>query len=145
MRWPPCAPAAAGTTSAARASRQSQRATVRRVRAGTLTGCGSRRPGRRERGYMRCAAYTPPVDDTGFQGRVALVTGGSGGIGKALSARLAAEGAAVAVHYAANREPAEAVVRSIIAAGGRAVALGADLRDAAATERLVDEVERELG
>jgi 3-oxoacyl-[acyl-carrier protein] reductase len=85
------------------------------------------------------------VDDTGFQGRVALVTGGSGGIGKALSARLAVDGAAVAVHYAANREPAEAVVRGIIAAGGRAVALGADLRDAVATEGLVDEVERELG
>jgi 3-oxoacyl-[acyl-carrier protein] reductase len=75
-----------------------------------------------------------------FTGRIALVTGGSGGIGAALSARLAAAGATVAVHYASNREAAERVAA---ATGGAAFA--ADLRDAEAPERLVDAVERALG
>jgi 3-oxoacyl-[acyl-carrier protein] reductase len=85
------------------------------------------------------------VDDNGFQGRIALVTGGSGGIGAALSARLAGEGAAVAVHYVENRDSAERVAREIVEQGGRAVVFRADLREAEASERLIDEVERELG
>jgi 3-oxoacyl-[acyl-carrier protein] reductase len=85
------------------------------------------------------------VQDNGFQGRIALVTGGSGGIGAALSARLAGEGAAVAVHYVANRDSAERVAREIVAQGGRAAVVRADLREAEACERLVDDVERELG
>ena len=85
------------------------------------------------------------MDDNGFQGRIALVTGGSGGIGAALSARLAAEGAAVAVHYVANRDSAERVAREIVEQGGRAAVFRADLREAEASERLIDEVERELG
>jgi 3-oxoacyl-[acyl-carrier protein] reductase len=85
------------------------------------------------------------VDETGFNGRVALVTGGSGGIGAALSARLAGAGAAVAVHYVANRESAERVAREIVEQGGRARVFQADLREAEASERLIDEVERELG
>jgi 3-oxoacyl-[acyl-carrier protein] reductase len=85
------------------------------------------------------------VDDTGFRGRVALVTGGSGGIGAALAALLAREGAAVAVHYAAHREAAERVVQRILGEGGRAAVFAADLRDAAAPERLIGEVESELG
>jgi 3-oxoacyl-[acyl-carrier protein] reductase len=85
------------------------------------------------------------VDDTGFQGRVALVTGGSGGIGAALSARLAGAGAAVAVHYVAHRESAERVAREIAEEGGRAAVFRCDLREAEASERLIDEVERELG
>jgi 3-oxoacyl-[acyl-carrier protein] reductase len=79
-----------------------------------------------------------------FAGRVALVTGASGGIGAELSARLAAAGAAVGVHYAANREAAERVAATIAAAGGRAGVFAADLRDADA-ERLVDAVEAGLG
>jgi 3-oxoacyl-[acyl-carrier protein] reductase len=71
-----------------------------------------------------------------MRGRVALVTGGSGGIGAALSVRLAEAGARVAVHYSGNRAAAEAV--------GGAV-FQADLRDPAAPERLVDEVEAALG
>jgi 3-oxoacyl-[acyl-carrier protein] reductase len=68
-----------------------------------------------------------------MRGRVALVTGGSGGIGAALCARLEQEGATVAVHYAAHRPDAGAHL------------FQADLRDAAATESLVDAVEAELG
>lgn len=73
------------------------------------------------------------------------MTGGSGGIGAALSARLGQAGAAVAVQYRANREAAERVAREIVEQGGRAGAFQADLRDADASERLVAEVERELG
>jgi 3-oxoacyl-[acyl-carrier protein] reductase len=76
-----------------------------------------------------------------FTGRVALVTGGSGGIGAELCARLAAAGAAVAVHYASNREAAERVAAGI----DRAAVVEADLRDPAAPERLIDAVEAELG
>jgi 3-oxoacyl-[acyl-carrier protein] reductase len=80
-----------------------------------------------------------------FEGRVALVTGGSGGIGAELSARLATAGAAVAVHYATGREAAERVVAAVEGEGGRAAAFGADLSDAEAPERLVAAVERALG
>jgi 3-oxoacyl-[acyl-carrier protein] reductase len=91
------------------------------------------------------AAYTLAVSDTAFKGRIALVTGGSGGIGAALGARLAEDGAAVAVHYATHRGNAERVVAGIVERGGSAIALGADLRDAAAPEQLVEEVEAVLG
>jgi 3-oxoacyl-[acyl-carrier protein] reductase len=80
-----------------------------------------------------------------FSERVALVTGGSGGIGAELSLRLAAAGAAVGVHYGTNRAAAERVVARIAEAGGRSAAFAADLREAEATEQLVDAVERELG
>jgi 3-oxoacyl-[acyl-carrier protein] reductase len=80
-----------------------------------------------------------------FARRVALVTGASGGIGAELSRGLARGGAAVALHYASNEAAASEVAAEIEAAGGRALALGADLRDPAAPERLIDEVERALG
>jgi 3-oxoacyl-[acyl-carrier protein] reductase len=80
-----------------------------------------------------------------FEGRVALVTGGSGGIGAALCAGLARQGAWVAVHYAANRGTAERIAGEISEQGGRAAVFGADLRAAEASERLVEAVERELG
>jgi 3-oxoacyl-[acyl-carrier protein] reductase len=81
----------------------------------------------------------------GFEGRVALVTGGSGGIGAALCARLADAGAAVAVHYASHRAAAERVAGEIAERGGRAAVFAADLGDADAPARLLGEVERELG
>ena len=83
-----------------------------------------------------------------FQGRVALVTGGSGGIGQAISLALAAEGALVAVHYSRGREAAEKVVAEITGRGGqggRAVALGADLSSATAPGALVTATEQALG
>jgi 3-oxoacyl-[acyl-carrier protein] reductase len=85
------------------------------------------------------------MEDQAFAGRVALVTGGSGGIGAELSRRLSDAGAALAVHYAAGEEAARRVVKGIESEGGRAAAFVADLRDPAAPEQLVDAVERELG
>jgi 3-oxoacyl-[acyl-carrier protein] reductase len=81
----------------------------------------------------------------GLDGRVALVTGGSGGIGRALVLRLAAEGAAVAVGYGANAEAAHNTAADVISAGGRAVAVGSDLRRSESAAELVDAVQEALG
>ena len=80
-----------------------------------------------------------------FDGRVALVTGASGAIGTALAWRLAQHGAAVGVGYNSDEAAARRVVKRIESAGGRAFALGADLRDAAAPDELIDAAESELG
>lgn len=77
--------------------------------------------------------------------QVAIVTGGSRGIGRAISRRLAAHGAAVCVNYAARAKEAEAVAAAITAAGGRAIAVQADVADAAAVGRLVERTAAELG
>lgn len=63
----------------------------------------------------------------GIAGRVALVTGGSGAIGSAICRALGAAGCRVVVHYGSRRESAERVVHEIVAAGGEAMALGADV------------------
>jgi 3-oxoacyl-[acyl-carrier protein] reductase len=80
-----------------------------------------------------------------FAGRVALVTGASGGIGRQIGQRLADEGAAVALAYGANADPAHELADDIASAGGRAVAIGADLRDAGDTDRLADTAAMALG
>jgi len=80
-----------------------------------------------------------------FGGRVALVTGASGGIGRRIAERLAAEGAAVALAYGENADPAQDLASEIAGAGGRAIAIGADLRDAADTESLADMAGQALG
>lgn len=81
---------------------------------------------------------------TVLQGKTALVTGASRGIGRAAARRLAADGAFVIAHYGRNRDAADALVAEIAAAGGEAVAVGAELDTVEGVERLVAETERVL-
>ena len=62
-------------------------------------------------------------------GRTVLVTGAGRGLGNAIAAKLAAEGAAVAVHYRESPEGAYQLVEEILASEGRAIAVAGDLRD----------------
>ncbi|MGW2522778.1 SDR family NAD(P)-dependent oxidoreductase [Streptomyces sp. NPDC001617] len=77
--------------------------------------------------------------------RAALVTGASRGIGRAVALALAARGAAVAVNYRSRKEEAESVVRDIERAGGRAIALHADVGDPVAARGLVEDATDALG
>ncbi|GAA4261848.1 SDR family oxidoreductase [Dactylosporangium darangshiense] len=81
----------------------------------------------------------------GTVNRVAVVTGGSRGIGRAVAERLARDGQVVVVVYASNDTEAKATVDAIEAAGGRASAVRADVADEAAIAALFDATEREFG
>lgn len=78
-------------------------------------------------------------------GRVALVTGASRGIGRAIAKTLAGRGAAVAINYSAREDAARALCDEIAAAGGKAIAVGFDVADAAAVEAGVQRTVAELG
>jgi 3-oxoacyl-[acyl-carrier protein] reductase len=78
-------------------------------------------------------------------GRVALITGASGGIGQAIGRRLAAEGARLALAYGANGGPAKDLAVEIIATGGHALPVQADLRSDEAPGALVAATEDRLG
>jgi 3-oxoacyl-[acyl-carrier protein] reductase len=78
-------------------------------------------------------------------GRVALVTGASGGIGAAIARELAHAGASVALAYARDATRADELARELAAGGARVLTAGADLADRDAADQLVDDVERELG
>lgn len=80
-----------------------------------------------------------------MDGRVAVVTGSSRGVGRGIALRLAADGAAVAVNYRRDSGAADEVVAQIVSAGGRAKAYGAAIDDEAAVDTMVDAVRADLG
>src|SRR6185312_5384005 len=80
-----------------------------------------------------------------FRGRVALVTGGSRGIGAAVCAELGAAGAEVVVNYASSSGAAEAVCAGIREAGGTATAVAGDISTPEGAAALVSHVESEVG
>ncbi len=77
--------------------------------------------------------------------RSAIVTGASRGIGAAVAERLARDGIAVAVNFSSNPESAQAVVDRIAKAGGRAIAVKADVSDSSAVHAMFDKIESEFG
>jgi 3-oxoacyl-[acyl-carrier protein] reductase len=80
-----------------------------------------------------------------LEGKIALVTGGSRGIGAAIARRLAADGANVAVTYTRGADAAASVVKEIERAGGKAIAIQADAADAGAVEAAVEKTVATFG
>src|SRR5512138_1101541 len=80
-----------------------------------------------------------------LNGKVAVVTGASKGIGAGIAKELAAEGAAVVVNYASSKEGADKVVADITKKGGKARAIQADMAKAADVQRLFAETKQQLG
>ncbi|WNQ10787.1 SDR family oxidoreductase [Paenibacillus aurantius] len=79
-----------------------------------------------------------------LEGRIAIVTGASRGIGKGIALRLAAEGALVAVHYGTRRDAAEDTISAIEEAGGSAFVVGAELDSLSGVDRLLQILDEEL-
>jgi 3-oxoacyl-[acyl-carrier protein] reductase len=80
-----------------------------------------------------------------LQGKVALVTGGSRGIGRAIVQAFAAQGAKVAIVYRGSIEAADALVSELKQKGGTAIAVRTDVTDSTAAQQCVEHVEKELG
>ena len=82
---------------------------------------------------------------TSLRGHTALVTGGSRGIGAAIVRALAEAGAAVAINYRERADAANALAKQITGAGGKAVAIGADVSEAGAVAQMIERASTELG
>jgi len=80
-----------------------------------------------------------------LDGKTALITGGSRGIGRAIAERLAAEGAAIVINYTRSEQLAQEVVKAISAKGGKAIAIQADVSKPAEVRRLFNEAEKAIG
>src|SRR5262249_44696702 len=80
-----------------------------------------------------------------WRDQVAAVTGGARGLGRATARLLAQRGAAVCVNYVAHADAAETLGAEVAAAGGRAIAVAADVGDAAPVEAMIARAEAELG
>ena len=80
-----------------------------------------------------------------LSGKTALVTGASRGLGRATALRLARDGAAVAVNYRERAAEAESLAEEIRAGGGKAIAVQANVGDAAQVRSMVERAGRELG
>ena len=80
-----------------------------------------------------------------FEGRTAIVTGGSRGIGRAIVKELSARGANVAFSFTKNKEMADELVAEVTASGRRALAFQTDVTDAAGAEQMVRSVKSEFG
>ncbi|MER9068223.1 SDR family oxidoreductase [Mesorhizobium sp. M0902] len=80
-----------------------------------------------------------------LEGKTALVTGSSRGIGRAIAEGLAAKGAAVVVNYVGNEKAAREVVAAIEGIGGKAIAIQADVSSIPDIRKLFDETERQMG
>src|ERR1700687_3283381 len=80
-----------------------------------------------------------------LNGKIALVTGASKGIGSGIALSLAKEGAAVAVNYASDRKGADRVVEQIKAVGGKAIAVQGSVTSSEEIDRFFSETEKQLG
>jgi len=80
-----------------------------------------------------------------LEGKIALITGSSRGIGAAIAKDLAASGASVIVNYRSNEEAANGIVAEIMAAGGQAVPKQADVSDFDQASALIKDIKKEFG
>ena len=83
--------------------------------------------------------------DLGLNGKIAIVSGGTSGVGREIALSLAAEGANVAVNYRSSGKDAEILVDEIVAKGGKAKAYKADVADFAAVKAMVDDIVKDFG
>src|SRR5262245_59115931 len=120
-------------------------AAARRALAGHTKAVASiRRQDRALRG-LRDKGGRKAMSKNDLRGHVALVTGGSRGIGAAIVKTLGEAGCAVAVNYRERAAEAEALAKTIVTAGGKAVAIAADVSQADAVAKMVERASSELG